>query len=142
MQTRYRIPKCICVTQVHTESRISFSGFEDAEGTSRRSRRAMRSIKAIGPIYIFSFTWPVPRNVSRQDRGTALVSASGGTGSRACVDPDKRRDPCGLAASEAGTPGSVRYFDAASRSREYGDSVCPSVCSSVAVARLRLLGLT
>lgn len=38
---------------------------------------------------------------------------------------------CGLAASEAGTPVSVRYFGAASRSREYGDSVCPSV----AVAR-------
>lgn len=68
MQTRYRIPRCICVTQVHAESRTSFSGFEDAEGTSRRSRRATRSIKAIGPIYIFSFTWPVPRNVSRQDR--------------------------------------------------------------------------
>lgn len=53
---------------MHPESRISFSGCGDAEGTFSRSRRATRSIKAIGPIYIFSFTWPVPRNVSRQDR--------------------------------------------------------------------------
>jgi len=104
------------------ESLFLGTGMQKVYVVPSRSRRATRSIKAIGPIYIFSFTWPVPRNVSRQDR----VPLSG-----FCLWRDEKPSVCGSWQTTRCDPAdwprwrqepssSSRYFGAASRSWNTG----------------------
>ncbi|KAL6261435.1 hypothetical protein P5V15_006528 [Pogonomyrmex californicus] len=72
---------------------------------------------------------------------TALVSASGGTRSRVCVDPDKRYDPADCPRRRQKPRAWVVILVRLPRAGNMGIWFGPSVCPSVAVARPRLLGL-